>query len=685
MNRSLAPIGSLLAAAALTLVPLTGACADESAASIWALGSQVILAQSTPQVGDRAVATSDPGLQRFLTRVGAHISYQPGQQYIVVTRADHRSILFTIGEKTLRFDGVDQDAPFVVREHDGAAWLPFFALAEALDFTPVSTGSSIVLQPQLTSIDLQPDHGRSLLILHAAVPTHPQLVRATAAETIIRLPGLGTHLPMQHFVDAPGLRAIDLAVTGNPRNPTTTLTLYTTLHSRLGLLGTPDPDGVVLAVAPAHVALGAPPLGGAKFAATTALAVSRAHTQNLPFAPLPERGIEADATPSPLPTPPPVASLPTLLPAAVSNGSSLDVPVVNDIHEMPDKEAYLIHLSVAGQPTFSWHLLGDGRFYVDLPGASLGIPPREESVGDPRVVSLRLRANGTPDAPNVRLALTLRGTPLVALGTDPQGITIRVTTDHSVAAISPIGSGRIGVPIVAPVAVAAPSGSMPVADAAAFAPGTNPRLIVIDPGHGGSDSGAIGNGMMEKNLTLDIARRLRTLLVEHGWQVRMTRDSDVDVYRPDDSAHDELQARCDVANRLGARLFISIHINSFTTSELTGTTTYYYKPQDATFARIIQSRLIADLGTDNDGVRRENFYVVRHTTMPSILVETAFISNPSDADRLRTPAFRQHVAQAISEGVTTYTGGAPSTVLSAPLLPAPDATPTPSDGDDLLP
>jgi len=116
------------------------------------------------------------------------------------------------------------------------------------------------------------------------------------------------------------------------------------------------------------------------------------------------------------------------------------------------------------------------------------------------------------------------------------------------------------------------------------APGTNSRLIVIDPGHGGGDAGAAHNGLVEKNLTFDIAQRLRALLVAQGWTVRMTRDGDVDpvsqanlakmhadgLPNADDRAY--LQTRCDVANDVNARLFISIHINSAPVTSARGTT-----------------------------------------------------------------------------------------------------------------
>jgi N-acetylmuramoyl-L-alanine amidase len=183
---------------------------------------------------------------------------------------------------------------------------------------------------------------------------------------------------------------------------------------------------------------------------------------------------------------------------------------------------------------------------------------------------------------------------------------------------------------------------------------TNPRLIVIDPGHGGSDRGTIHGGVAEADLTLDMAKRLRDLLVARGWEVKMTRDTDVDVYAANDSAHDELQARVDVANSAGARLFVSIHANAFIKSGPYGTTTYISKPDDVAFARIVERDLAAD-GTKDDGVVKSHLYVTYHTRMPAVLVETAFLSNPSDYALLTSAAWRQKVAQEIADGIGEYT------------------------------
>ncbi len=158
---------------------------------------------------------------------------------------------------------------------------------------------------------------------------------------------------------------------------------------------------------------------------------------------------------------------------------------------------------------------------------------------------------------------------------------------------------------------------------------TNPRLIVIDPGHGGSDPGSQHSGLGEATLNLDTAKRLRDLLVARGWQVKLTRETDVDVFAPNDSARDELQARVDVANNAGARLFVSIHTNAFINSGPYGTTCYISKPDDIALARIIETHLAND-GTKDDGVVKSHLYVTLHTKMPAVLVEMAFLTNPND-------------------------------------------------------
>ncbi len=188
------------------------------------------------------------------------------------------------------------------------------------------------------------------------------------------------------------------------------------------------------------------------------------------------------------------------------------------------------------------------------------------------------------------------------------------------------------------------------------------KVIVIDPGHGGNDSGAIGpTGVMEKTVTLNIALRLQKLLEAEGATVYMTRSTDTEVSPKGANASDieELQARCDVANNHDADIFISIHNDSFTNGAAKGTTGYYYSRGSAKsrdLADKVRSGVIDQIGTQSRGTQSCNFYVVKHTDMPATLVEVAFISNPEEEKLLNSADGAQKAAQGIADGIADYFG-----------------------------
>ena len=188
------------------------------------------------------------------------------------------------------------------------------------------------------------------------------------------------------------------------------------------------------------------------------------------------------------------------------------------------------------------------------------------------------------------------------------------------------------------------------------------KTIVIDPGHGGNDSGAIGpTGVMEKTVTLKVALELRRLLEAEGATVVMTRESDTTVSEKGAAASDieELGARCAVANRIGADIFISIHADSFTRPEARGTTGYYYSRGSGRGQRLadcIRRNLVEQLGTPSRGTQPCNFYVVRHTDMPATLIELGFISNREEEQLLNSSEGVQRAAQGILDGIEDYFG-----------------------------
>ncbi len=195
-----------------------------------------------------------------------------------------------------------------------------------------------------------------------------------------------------------------------------------------------------------------------------------------------------------------------------------------------------------------------------------------------------------------------------------------------------------------------------------FSPGLKEKKIVIDPGHGGEDSGAIGpSGVTEKSITLQIAKEVEKMLKEAGAKVIMTRTTDTEVSPKHRQATDvdELQARCDVANKAKADIFISIHMDSFTSREASGTTGYYYTKGSAASKRLaasIQSELVAQLKTTSRGIRTCNFYVVKHTKMPAMLIEVAFVSNPKEEKLLTSKKGVQKAAVGIVKGISDFFG-----------------------------
>lgn len=182
------------------------------------------------------------------------------------------------------------------------------------------------------------------------------------------------------------------------------------------------------------------------------------------------------------------------------------------------------------------------------------------------------------------------------------------------------------------------------------------KIICLDAGHGGNDSGAIGpSGTMEKDNTLAIALLLRDILESNGATVILTRDSDRSVSFPDSSDSEELAARVEIAADANADIFISIHNDSFTSKTAMGTTTFHYgDAQSAKLAALVQKNLVTELGTKDHSSRFASFYVIRYTKMAAILIEVAFISNPEEEVLLSSIDGRSKIAESIFQGIVNY-------------------------------
>lgn len=214
-----------------------------------------------------------------------------------------------------------------------------------------------------------------------------------------------------------------------------------------------------------------------------------------------------------------------------------------------------------------------------------------------------------------------------------------------------------GETVETPPSVTTPSGTT---TEPAFTPGLKGKIIALDAGHGGSDTGAIGpTGVTEKGVTLRVAKALQKLLQAEGATVLMTRTTDTEVSPKKANASDveELQARCDVGNDGNADIFISMHMDSFTNSTPSGTTGYYYTKGSKASQRLAQyvsEGVVTALGTGNRGTKSCNFYVVKHTDMPATLVEMAFISNDKEEKLMNSEAGINRAAEGILNGLRRF-------------------------------
>lgn len=181
-------------------------------------------------------------------------------------------------------------------------------------------------------------------------------------------------------------------------------------------------------------------------------------------------------------------------------------------------------------------------------------------------------------------------------------------------------------------------------------------LIVIDPGHNYNsvDTGAVGNGLKEQDITYYIAQKLQPLLVRNGFQVIMTRNSLKDNVSTE-SVSASLARRAEIANRNGADMFISIHCNA---GGGTGTETYYCtgSEEGKVFAKFIQQGTLDEIGLSDRGVKNARYSVLRNTNMTAALLETGFIDSAKDSKYLGSDEYQQAFAEGIAKGICKYVG-----------------------------
>ncbi|MEK3900810.1 N-acetylmuramoyl-L-alanine amidase [Paenibacillus sp. FSL R7-0179] len=174
------------------------------------------------------------------------------------------------------------------------------------------------------------------------------------------------------------------------------------------------------------------------------------------------------------------------------------------------------------------------------------------------------------------------------------------------------------------------------------------KLIIVDPGHGGTDPGMLGTtyDTMEKDLTLQTSLYLRDYLTAKGARVEMTRT------RGDQKP--ALSQRVQLGRQLGADAFVSIHYNS-SPKNVSGTLTFFYSQQnDLRLARAVETRLGEGIGLRSNGLSFGDYHILRENPLPATLVELGFLSNPYDESIVRKAAYQRKAAQAVAEGVADY-------------------------------
>jgi N-acetylmuramoyl-L-alanine amidase len=299
------------------------------------------------------------------------------------------------------------------------------------------------------------------------------------------------------------------------------------------------------------------------------------------------------------------------------------------------------------------------RVWIDLPGAP--IRPRTIPAGG----ALREVRIGRPDPSTTRLVLEfLPGTRL-----DPRQLrlvgTARDRWRMEISGLRPgsllaVGEGDVE----APVAWTPRRPSPRLGTSPGFVPSGPPSAeglpqvprgrfrVVIDPGHGGPDPGAVGiGGLRETDVVLDVSLQVARLLQARGVQVLLTRTSEVDV---------DLPPRVSLANSSGADVFVSLHANALSMDrpDVNGIETFYFAGgRSQSLAEAIQQQLMAiSPGTPDRGARPGRFFVIRRTVMPSALAEMGFVTGEVDAPRLADPAYRRRLAQAVAAGILNYLG-----------------------------
>ncbi|MEG6523583.1 N-acetylmuramoyl-L-alanine amidase family protein [Desulfotomaculum sp. 1211_IL3151] len=183
--------------------------------------------------------------------------------------------------------------------------------------------------------------------------------------------------------------------------------------------------------------------------------------------------------------------------------------------------------------------------------------------------------------------------------------------------------------------------------------------VVIDPGHGGYDPGATRNGVMEKHINIAIAKEISRILQASHVEVQLTRDGDYNLAVPGlhgrDAKRYDFEKRIEIARKFNADAVVSIHVN-VGRRKCSGPEAFYYNnsTQGKLLAESIQNELTGIPDINKRVVKTGSYYILRHTEMPCVIVETGFLNNPQEREKLLDKNYQQMLAQAIATGTINY-------------------------------
>ncbi len=300
-------------------------------------------------------------------------------------------------------------------------------------------------------------------------------------------------------------------------------------------------------------------------------------------------------------------------------------PTLTAVQVTSTEQVFEVKMILSAPVKYTHNTLQDtaSKVYVDLPQTLLAIPQGEVWRGTGDLQRVRV-GQFSSDPPIARVVMDM---------TRMLGYTVKIPEKPNEV-------------VIALSLAAMPS--VPTPNVIVEGDELKDAKIVVDAGHGGKDPGASSrNGTLEKNLTLDIALRLQECLMKRGATVLMTRTEDT---------YPTLAERANLANRNQAHLFVSVHVNAFDKpGAMSGTMVLYATPQSIPLARSILNRLLQELQRPDKGIRyRPGLYVLRHTVMPSVIAEVAYVDHQEEEALLNDPNFRQRAAEAMAMGVVDY-------------------------------